>query len=102
METFGEYIKQLRTSRDLTITKISEEIGIDSTLWSRIERDERRPSKDVISKIAITFNQNEKDLLQKYYSDNFAYKIIGENIDVKVLRVAERKVKYLKMKGTRL
>ena len=98
METFGEYIRQLRIDKDLSITKISELVGIDSTLWSRIERDERRPSKDVISKIAITFKQNEKDLLQKYYSDNFAYKIIEENIDVKVLRVAEQKVKYLKSK----
>lgn len=98
METFGEYIKRLRINRDLSITRISEQIGMDSSLWGRIERDERRASKDVISKIAKFFNENEQDLLKRFLSDSFAYKIIAENLDVDVLQVAEQKIKYLKSK----
>ena len=98
METFGEHIKRLRINRDLSITKVSEQIGIDSSLWGRIERDERRASRDVISKIAKFFNENEQDLLKRFLSDSFAYKIIAENLDVDVLQVAEQKIKYLKSK----
>ena len=98
METFGEYIRQLRIDKDMSITKISELVGIDSTLWGRIERNERRASKDVISKIANIFDLNEQELMKCFLSDRFAYKILEENVDIDVLKVAEQKVKYLKSK----
>jgi len=98
METFGEYIRQLRIDKDMSITKISELVGIDSTLWGRIERNERRASKDVISKIANIFDLNEQELMKCFLSDCFAYKILEENVDIDVLKVAEQKVKYLKSK----
>jgi hypothetical protein len=49
-------------------------------------------------KSAAIFNQNEQDLFNRFLSDRIAYKIIDENADVGVLRVAEQKVEYLKSK----
>jgi len=98
METFGEYIRQLRTNANLPIRKIAAQLDIDATLLGKIERDERPASKDVIAKIAEIFNQNEQDLIKRFLSDRIAYKIISENADIDVLRVAEQKVEYLKSK----
>ena len=98
METFGEYIRQLRTNANLPIRKIAAQLDIDATLLGKIERDERPASKDVIAKIAEIFNQNEQDLTKRFLSDRIAYKIISENADIDVLRVAEQKVEYLKSK----
>ena len=99
METFGEYIRQLRTSANLPIRKIAAQLDIDATLLGKIERDERPASKDVIAKIAKIFNQNEKDLFHRFLSDRIAYKIIDEDADINVLRVAEQKIEYLKAKA---
>ncbi len=48
--------------------------------------------------IAKIFNQDEADLLQRFLSDQIAYRIIDENVDIAVLKVAEQKVEYLKSK----
>lgn len=98
METFGEYIRQLRISANLPIRKIAAQLDIDATLLGKIERDERPANRDIIARIAEIFNQSEQDLFYRFLSDSIAYKIINENADIKVLKVAEQKVKYLKSK----
>jgi transcriptional regulator with XRE-family HTH domain len=99
METFGEYIRQLRIDAGLPIRKIAAQLDIDSSLLGRIERNERQANKDVIAGIARIFNQDEEDLLKKFLSDQIAYKILNEDADIEVLKVAEQKVEYLKSKS---
>jgi len=98
METFGEYIRQLRTNAGLPIRKIAQQLDIDPTLLGRIEKDERPANKDVIAGIAKIFKQNEQDLFDRFLSDRIAYKIIDENADVRILKVAEQKIEYIKSK----
>jgi transcriptional regulator with XRE-family HTH domain len=98
METFGEYIRQLRINAGLPIRKIAAQLDIDATLLGKIERDERPANKNVIARIAEIFNQDEEDLLKRFLSDQIAYKILNEDADIEVLKVAEQKVEYLKAK----
>ena len=37
MQTFGEYIKQLRTERKLTLTQLGAKLELDSANLSKIE-----------------------------------------------------------------
>ena len=99
METFGEYIRQLRINAGLPLRKIAAQLDIDPSILGRIERDERKANKDFISGIAKIFNQDEQDLFNRFLSDRIAYKIIDENADIRVLKVAEQKVEYLKSKA---
>jgi transcriptional regulator with XRE-family HTH domain len=99
METFGEYIRQLRIKAGLPLRKIAGQLDIDPSILGRIERDERKANKEVIAGIARIFNQSEQDLLHRFLSDRIAYQIIEENADIKVLKVAEQKVEYLKLKA---
>jgi transcriptional regulator with XRE-family HTH domain len=98
METFGEYIRQLRVDAGLPIRKIAAQLDIDSSLLGRIERDERHANKEIIAGIAKIFNQDPQDLMQRFLSDQIAYKILDEDADIAVLKVAEQKVEYLKTK----
>jgi transcriptional regulator with XRE-family HTH domain len=76
METFGEYIRQLRLEAGLPIRKIAAQLDIDATILGKIERDERPANKDVIAGIAKIFNQNKDDLLKRFLSDQIAYKLL--------------------------
>lgn len=94
--SFGEHIRNLRESQGLTLKKVSEEIGIDTSLLAKIERNERQPTKQIIKQVAEFFKCNEQKLRNDFLSDQIAYKILSEEADIKILRVAEKKVEYLK------
>ena len=98
VSSFGEYIRNLRKSAELPLRKVAAKLDIDPSLLGKIERNARQPTRGVISGIAKIFNQSEKELLDEYLSDRIAYKIIEENADIAILKVAEKKVYYLKNK----
>jgi len=92
--SFGEYIRNLRINFGSPIREIATQLGIDPSLLGKIERNERQPTRDLIAKIAVIFKQDEKFLINQFVSDQFAYKILEEKVDISILKVAENKVKY--------
>jgi transcriptional regulator with XRE-family HTH domain len=94
--TFGEHLRNLREEASLTLKEVSVAIKTDSSLLAKIERNQRQPTRQFIKEVAVFFNVNEKELLDEFLSDQIASKIISENADINILRVAERKVKYFK------
>jgi transcriptional regulator with XRE-family HTH domain len=94
--TFGELLRELREDLGLTLKNVSEQIAIDTSLLAKIERDERQPTKEILKRIALFFNVEEKDLREHFITDQIAYKILDEEFDVEILKVAEEKIKYLK------
>ena len=94
--SFGEHLRNLRESQSLTLKNVAEQIGIDTSLLAKIERNERQPTKQIIKQVAEFFKCNEQELLNNFLSDQIAYKIMDEEADIEILKVAEEKVKYLK------
>lgn len=94
--SFGEHLRNLRESQSLTLKSVAESIGIDTSLLAKIERNERQPTKQLIKLVSDFFNCDEKELLNSFLSDQIAYKILDEEADLSILKVAEEKVKYLK------
>ena len=94
--SFGEKLRYLREEAHLSLKFVSEQIRVDSSLLAKIERNERRPTKQIITKVADFFKVHEKELLETFLSDIIAYKIFDENADLSILKVAIEKVKYLK------
>lgn len=98
ISTFGEYIRGLRESAGLPLRKVAAQLDIDPSLLGKIERNDRQPTKDQIKKLAKIFYQDENFLLSEYLSDQIAYKILEGECDFNILKVAEKKVAYLKTK----
>lgn len=94
--SFGEHLRTLRETKGLTLKSVSESIGMDASLLAKIERNERQPTKQIIKLISDFFQCDEKELLNNFLSDQIAYKILDEEADLSILKVAEEKVKYLK------
>ena len=94
--SFGEHLRNLRENQSLTLKNVAEQIGIDTSLLAKIERNERQPTKQIIKQVAEFFKCNEQELLNNFLSDQIAYKILDEEADIEILKVAEEKVKYLK------
>jgi len=95
MLTIGEQIRKLREDKGLPLRKVAAELDIDQSILSKIERGERKASKDQIIKIAKIFSVDEKELLINYLSDKVLYELIGEDLAADALKVAEKKIKYV-------
>ena len=98
MNTFGEQLRKLREKNKLSLRELSSKLNIDSSLIGKIERNERKPSKEFIKQVAKFYKIEEKKMLNEFFSDYIAYKIIEEDIDINILKVAEKKVEYLRHK----
>jgi len=97
--TLGEQIRALREGAKLSLREVAEKIGIDTSLLGKIERNARQPTKEQIKQVAKYFKLNEKDLLKEYLSDQIAFRILEEEADLDTLKVAEKKVEYLRIKA---
>jgi len=94
--TFGERLKKLRENGGMTLRELAIIIEIDPSLLAKIEKNQRQPTKTLIKKVSAYFNIEERLLLFEFLSDQIAYKILDEDADLTVLKVAEEKVSYLK------
>jgi transcriptional regulator with XRE-family HTH domain len=96
METVGQIIRAKREILGLLLRQVASYLDIDQAILSKIERNERKPTKDNIIKLAEILKLDKEDLLVQFISDRIAYEIAGEDCANKVLKVAKQKVKYLK------
>lgn len=94
--SFGEHLRSLREDSSKTLKTVAEQISMDISLLAKIERNERQPSKQLIKQLATFFQVDEKELQNEFLSDQIAYKILDEEADLNILKVAEKKVSYLK------
>ena len=98
INSFGRQLRSLRENKDLSLREVATAIGIDTSLLGKIERNERQATKEQIKLIAKYFNYNEQSLIEENLSDQLAYKIIDADANLNILKVAEKKIEYLKTK----
>ena len=94
--TFGEYIRQLRTDKGLTLTELAALLKLDSANLSKIENGKREFDEKRLDKLANAFNLNLEKLKVEYFGDQFAKKMYAYNCSSETLIVEEEKVNYLK------
>ena len=69
---YGEKIKYFRKKKNLTQDKLGQKIGLSGVAIMRYEKEQRRPSKDIVEKMADVFGISPDDILEN--------NIIGQNI----------------------
>lgn len=100
-KTFGETIKKLRESKALTLREVASELAIDTSMLGKIEKNQRKPNKGLILKISKFFEVSYKDLMVAFKSDTVVYRILeNDEYANEVLKVAEKKLKYIKVKSS--
>ena len=101
METTGEIIRKQRESKGLRLRQVAAYLDIDQAILSKIERNERKPTKDHIIKLAEILKLDRDELIIQFMSDKIAYEIANEECAKRVLKLAEKKVNYLKTHSLR-
>ncbi len=66
MKTFGEYIRKSREYKGLPLRKVAAALDIDTSILSKIERNERRAITKMIPVLAESLGETEKEVELQY------------------------------------
>lgn len=99
--SFGQYIRNLRKDKGLTLTQLAALLDLDSANLSKIENGKRDFDAKRLEKLSIALNVDFEKLKSEYYSDFVAQKLYQSNCDEEILALAEKKVQYLREKNSR-
>ena len=69
MNSLGERIRKLRESKKLLLRQVAAYLEIDTALLSKMERGERRLTRDQVVALSKHFGVEEKELLTLWLSD---------------------------------
>lgn len=95
-ETIGEKLRHIREEKELPLRKVAALLDIDVAILSKMERGERKITKEVVLKLADLYDYNPNELLVSYLSDKILYEIQDEDLGIVALKVAEERAKYIK------
>ena len=95
MQNIGKLIRTLREKEGYPLRKVAAFLDIDQAILSKIERGQRKLSKEQVIKLAGFFSYNEKEMLVIFLSDRIIYEIGNEEYAREALKVAEEKIEYL-------
>lgn len=62
MNSFGEYLRNRREKLGLPLRKVAAELDIDTSILSKIERNERVATKEMLPTLAKTLEVQEKEM----------------------------------------
>ncbi len=96
METLGEIIRRHRKHKELPLRKVAADIDIDQAILSKIERGQRKATREKIIKLSSCFGIKEEHLLVAWLADKLVYEIIDEKHALKALKAAEELITYKK------
>ena len=99
IQNTGKIIRQLREDRQLPLRKIAALLDIDTSYYSKIERSEKKATREQIHLLENFFEVEKNSLMIPFLSEKIYYEISEEDCADQVLKVAEARVKYAKKTG---
>ena len=96
MKTLGYTLKCAREKKDLILRKVAAEVDIDQSLISKFEKNERKPTKQQIVRLAKFYKLSESELIINWFSEKIAEELKYTESTSEILKVAEEKINYYK------
>lgn len=98
MKSLGEKLRELRDARGLLLREVAAHLEVDPSLLSKIERGDKRATREQVVQMARMYKADEKDLMVSYLSERVVYQVEDEDLAIEALKVAEEMIKYKKSK----
>ena len=92
---FGQYIKELRTEKGLTLTQLAASLDMDSANLSKIENGKRDFDIKRLPFLCDLFNLDLHTTKKELVSEKIAKEVKDADLDSSVLELANQKTKYL-------
>jgi transcriptional regulator with XRE-family HTH domain len=90
---FGVKIRELRESQGLLQRQLAASLEIDTPMFSKIERGERKAKREQVEQLASLLHANKSDLLRLWLADQVMDLIKDEPQASKALELALKELK---------
>jgi len=97
MSTTGKQLRRLREKAGLTLRKAAMQADIDVAILSKMERGERKLTKELILKLAALYKANPDQLIVDFLREKVVYELKDEEFGLEALKMAEKELKYKKL-----
>ncbi len=95
MDSLGNNIRNMREEKELPLRTVAAYLDIDQAILSKIERGQRKASRELVVKLAAYFKVEENELIIAWLSDKLVYEVEDEKFALQAIHVAEEKIKYI-------
>ena len=95
---FGNKIKELRDENGIMQRQLAALLEIDTPMFSKIERGDRRAKREQVIKLAEYFHQDEKEMLTLWLADKLIDAVEDEqdrDLCNDAIIIAQEKIKTL-------
>jgi transcriptional regulator with XRE-family HTH domain len=96
IKSFGETVRDLRESKGLLLRQVAAVLEVDTAFLSKMERNEKKASRQQVLKLVKALETEEKDLLTLWLSDKIVETLNEESEAYGALKLTEKRLKRTK------
>jgi HTH-type transcriptional regulator, competence development regulator len=91
--SLGELLRQVRISKKLLLRQVAASLEVDTAYISKLERDEKRATREQIRRLSEFLGINEHTLIEIWLADKIMNIITGEEDGIAALKIAAKRMK---------
>lgn len=97
-KSFGETVRELRESNSLLLRQVAAELEVDTAFLSKMERNEKRASRQMIDKLAKALGVKVEELLTLWLSEKLLDTLGAEEkaVAYNTLKMTVKRLKEIK------
>jgi transcriptional regulator with XRE-family HTH domain len=93
IKSFGETVRDLRENKGLLLRQVAAVLEVDTAFLSKMERNEKKASRQQVLKLARALETEEKELLMLWLSDKIVETLNEESEAYGALKLTEKRLK---------
>ncbi|HEX5112902.1 MAG TPA: nucleotidyltransferase domain-containing protein [Saprospiraceae bacterium] len=90
----GAILRGLRMEKGMPLRKVAAQLDIDVAILSKMERGQRKLTREIVVQLAEIYQQNLEPLMIQFLSEKVLYEIGNEKLASQVIQVAEASIAY--------
>ena len=89
----SELIKSKRESKGLLLREVAYKVDVDTALISKIEKGDRKPTREQIEKLALALDIDYNKLLTLWLSEKVYEDVQGEQVALDAIKLALKRIR---------
>lgn len=89
MKKLGDFFREERENKHLLLRQAAAQLDIDQAVLSKIERNERKATKDQLDQFIELYKLNKKEILIKWNAERIVDLLEGEENLIEILKEIE-------------
>ena len=89
----GELIRKTRENKNLLMRELAAKIEVDIAQIRRFEKEDRKPTREQVKKLAVALDIEYKQLLTLWLSEKVYENVQGEEVATDAIKLALKRIK---------